>query len=160
MTNFSLVTMRKYLLFACVFILVTVEIFQLDFNFVADKFSHLKASLLLFTLIFAARLTFRRHASEAIALVLALRDTLLIGILKELLDGVFGIGVVEFADLTADMFGIVIPFLGILLAEFFGVGYESFIHAESDKVFDNEKSYFKKQLNFLRRAGLKLIYQI
>jgi signal transduction histidine kinase len=152
--------MRKYLLFSCIFILVVVEIFQIDLGLAADKFSHLKVSLLLFTLIFAARLTFRKHSSEAVALVLALRDTLFIGFSKELLDGALGTGVAELADLIADLFGIAIPFLGILLAEFFEIGRESLVHSGSRKIIKNEKNYFKKQIKLLRHSGLKLIYQI
>lgn len=152
--------MRKYLLFACIFLLVVAGILQFNLGLAADKASHVKISLLLFTLIFATRLTFRQHASEAVALALALRDTIFIGICKELLDGAFGTGIPEFADLAADLVGVTIPLLGILLAEFFEVGRESFVHIGSPKIFKNEKNYFWRQLKLLRHAGLKLIYQI
>jgi hypothetical protein len=158
--NFSSAKMRKYLFLGCIFLLATFAILDFDFNLAADKFSHLKISLLLFTLIFAIRLTFRRHLSEAVALILSLRDVLAIGICKELLDGAIGTGIPEFADLIANAIGIAIPLLGLLLAEFFGVGYESFIHAGSPKILRAEKNYFKKQIHFLRHAGLKLFYQI
>jgi len=159
-TNFKLVEMRKYLLFACIFILAGVALISLDLGFAADKISHIKISLLLFTVIFAARLTFREHSSETVALILALRDTFLIGILKEFFDGAFGTGVSEFADLAADLFGIAIPFIGILLVEFFEIGRESFVHSASHKIFKNERNYFRRQIKILRHFGLKLIYQI
>ncbi|MFH0776386.1 MAG: hypothetical protein V1936_02125 [Patescibacteria group bacterium] len=152
--------MRKYLLFGCISSLVIAAIWKFDLGLAADKFSHLKISLLLFTLIFAARLTFRRHASAAIALVLALRDTLLVGIFKELSDGAFGTGNPEWADLAADLFGITIPFVGLLLTEFFEVGRETLVHSGSRKILQNEENYFRRQIKMLKKAGFKLIYQI
>lgn len=157
---------KKYLLFGCVFFLATLAILDFDFNLAADKFSHLKISLLLFTLIAAIRLTFRTHLSEAVALILSLRDVFVIGILKELLDGA-GFGNPEFADLLVNLIGIAIPFTGLILAEFCGVGYETFVHDFAKKIhpslrqiLKNEKNYFCRQLGFLRHAGVKLIYQI
>ncbi|MFH0834245.1 MAG: hypothetical protein V2A63_02565 [Patescibacteria group bacterium] len=152
--------MRKYLLFACVFLLAAAGIISFDLGIAADKFLHLKISLLLFTIIFAARLTFRQHASEAVALVLAVRDVLLIGIFKELLDGAFATGNPELADLAADFFGITIPFLGILLAEILEIGRETFVHSGSKKILRGEENYFARQIKLLKKAGLKLIYQI
>ncbi|MCF7836126.1 hypothetical protein K9N08_00505 [Candidatus Gracilibacteria bacterium] len=160
MMSFSSAKMRKYLFLGCIFLLAIFAVLDFDFNLAVDKFSHLKISLLLFTLIFAVRLTFRRHLSEAVALVLALRDVLIIGIFKELLDGAIGTGIPELADLIADVIGIAIPLIGLLLAEFFGIGYESFVHAGSPKLLRAEKNYFKKQIHFLRHAGFKLFYQI
>lgn len=158
--NFNCAEMKKYLFLASILILAAVAIFQFDFDFVADKFAHAKVSLVIFTIIFATRLTFREHSSEAVALVLALRDTIFVGILKELFDGVFAIGVPEFADLVADSVGIAIPFVGILLVEFFEIGRESIVHSGSRKIFCDEENYFRRQLKILRHSGLRLFYQI
>ena len=152
--------MKKYLLFACILILALVAIFQFDFGFVADKLAHAKVSLVIFTIIFATRLVFREHFSEAVALVLAFRDTIFVGILKELSDGALATGNPEFADLVADSIGIAIPFVGILLAEIFEVGRESFVHSGSRKIFRDEENYFRRQIKILWHAGFKLIYQI
>ncbi len=159
--------MRKYLFLGCVFLLAIFAVLDFDFHLTVDKFSHLKVSFLLFVLILSIRLTFRKHFSEAVALIFSLRDVLAIGILKELLDGAVGFGNPEFADLIANLIGIMIPFAGLILIEFLGVGYESFIHDFSKKthpslkqILKSEKSYFRKQLAFIRHAGVKLIYQI
>lgn len=155
---------KKYLFLACIFLLAAFAVIDLDFNLAADKFSHVKVSLLLFTLIAAIRLTFRRHVSEAVTLVLSLRDVLVIGLLKELLDGALGTGIPELADVVANVVGIAIPFVGLLLAEVLGVGYETFVHDGSklhaSKIIRQEKNYFKRQWHFLRHAGLKLVYSI
>ncbi|MFH1545899.1 MAG: hypothetical protein ABIE14_00795 [Patescibacteria group bacterium] len=157
---------KKYLFLGCVFILAALAVLDFDFSLAADKFSHLKISLLLFVLIAAIRLTFRTHLSEAVALVLSLRDVFVIGILKELLDGA-GFGNPEFTDLFANLIGIAIPFVGLILVEFLGVGYETFVHDFTKKIhpsfqqiLKNEKNYFYRQFGFLRHAGMKLIYQI
>ena len=148
--------MKKYLFLGCIFLTAAVAVLDFDFN--------LPVSLLLFTLIFAIRLTFRRHLSEFVALVLSFRDVLFIGILKELFDGAFGTGIPEFGDLTADTIGIAIPFVGLVLVEFFGVGYESLVHdgrhSNLQKIVANEENYFARQFKFLRHAGLKLFYQL
>jgi hypothetical protein len=155
---------NKYLFLGCIFLLAAIAVLDFDFNLAADKFSHVKVSLLLFTLIAAIRLTFRQHVSEAVALVLSLRDVLVIGLLKELVDGAIGTGVPELTDLAANTVGIAIPFVGLLLAEIFGIGYETFIHdgskLHSSRIIKSEKNYFRKQLHFLRHAGVKLIYSI
>ncbi len=158
--------MKKYLLFGCIFLLATFAILDFDFNLAADKYSHLKISLLLFILIFSIRLTFRKHISEAVALILSLRDVFVIGILKELFDGV-GFGDLEFADIFADLIGIAIPFVGLLFVELLGVGYETWVHDFTKKIhptlqqiLKNERNYFCRQLSFLRHAGVKLLYQI
>ncbi|MBU1089988.1 hypothetical protein KKF38_04335, partial [Patescibacteria group bacterium] len=150
----------------CVFIIAALAVLDFDFSLAADKFSHLKISLLLFVLIAAIRLTFRTHLSEAVALVLSLRDVFVIGILKELIDGA-GFGNPEISDLLVNLIGIAIPFVGLFLAEFLGIGYETFVHDFTKKIhpslqqiLKNEKNYFRRQLDFLCHAGTKLIYQI
>jgi hypothetical protein len=155
---------KKYLFLVCIFLVAIFAVLDFDLDIAADKFAHIKISLLLFILITAIRLTFRRHMSEAVVLVLSLRDVLVIGLLKELFDGAFGTGVPELADIFADLIGILIPFFGLLIAEFFGVGYESFVHdgrgLHSGEVVAREGNYFRRQWVALRHAGVRLIWQI
>ncbi len=152
--------MKKYILFGCVLLLAAVNLFSLEFGFLpADKWQHLEISAVLFLLILGARITFRQHISEAVALTLSLRDVLIVGLLKEFFDA-FGFGAAQISDLAADAIGILIPFAGLLLVEVFGIGYETLVHSGSHKILKKEKKYFRQQWHFLEHAGIKLLYQI
>jgi len=158
---------RKYLLFGSVLLLAGFPLLESSFALPEDKAFHLRISFLLFALIFSARLTFRQHISELVALLLALRDVVFIGLFKELLDGTLNTGNPELADLVANLIGISIPFLGLILIEFFGVGCAAFVHDFTKKIhpslqhiLKSEKNYFSRQLAFVQHAGIKLLYQI
>ncbi|MFH1375804.1 MAG: hypothetical protein ABIH35_04005 [Patescibacteria group bacterium] len=152
--------MKKYILFGCVLGLAAANLFSLEFSFLpADKWQHLEISAVLFLLILGARISFRAHVSEAVALILSLRDVLIVGLLKEFFDA-FGFGAPQVSDLAADAVGILIPFVGLLFVEVFGIGYETLVHSGSRKILKHEKKYFRQQWHFLSHAGIKLFYQI
>ncbi len=159
--------MKKHLLMlsALTVLLATAAALELDF-FAWDKARHMIVSLALLAGLFSFRLFFRSHRSEAVALVLSIRDLVIIGIAKELFDAM-GFGDPEWMDLLADSIGIALPVIGFLCAEVLDVGIRTFVHSHDTAVHPalkriglNEEHYFARQCRALRHEGFSLLWKI
>ncbi|MBI3332412.1 hypothetical protein HYZ99_05685 [Candidatus Peregrinibacteria bacterium] len=155
--------MKKYLLMISALMLFAVSLAALELDiFPVDTTRHFVISFVLFLELLTFRLLFRRHSTESIALVLSVRDLIVIGLLKELFDAL-GFGTPDAMDLAADLIGITIPFVGIVCAEFCEIGVSTFIHESHPtlkRILTKEEDFFGRQWKALTHEGWSLMVKI
>lgn len=86
----------------------------LEFFLLIDKQKHIIVSLLLVIMIFLIRWLLKLHKNNYYTISYAIRDTILIGIAKEIID-LFWFGNPQITDLLADSIGIFLPLYAYFL---------------------------------------------